>query len=329
MTNKNPSRSLDGAVADSERALVSIVLCCHNREDYLRATLESVLAQDYSPIELIVMDDGSTDRSAEIVREVAPQARYFFQESQGIAVARTNASAHAKGKYIAYHDDDDLMPPERITTLLRLLQDNPGAVLATGDYELIDAQSQRVGHRWLPLKEAEEGTVTLIEDGHLAILWPKVPAVPHTTLFRKADGEKVGWFDHDFRYACSDADFLARLGQLGAVVYVREVVSLYRRGHAQIWSDDVRTSISRIQLWSKHLEIIGSSRPELRDQVRSRLLPVMIRLDLNARRGKVEPHYQWPSWRSTGLTHLDFASRLKYFWRTLAINPIKVLLNRG
>ena len=138
-------------MSESENPLVSIVLCCHNRRDYLRTTLESVLAQNYAPIELIVMDDGSTDGSDQVVREVAPNARYFYQESQGIAVARSNASALAKGDFIAYQDDDDLMPPGRISTLMELLHDHPEAVLATGDYELIDAESELVGHRWLPL----------------------------------------------------------------------------------------------------------------------------------------------------------------------------------
>jgi len=313
----------------SENPLVSIVLCCHNRRDYLRATLESVLAQDYSPVELIVMDDGSTDGSGQVVKDVAPDARYFFQESQGIAVARSKASALATGEYIAYQDDDDLMPAGRITTLMRALTENPQAVLATGDYELIDADSRLVGHRWLPLEGAAEGSVEVIDDGQLAILWPKVPAVPHTTLFRKADGDRVGWFDHSFRYACSDADFLARLGQLGPVVYVREIVSLYRRGHAQIWADDVRSSISRVQLWTKHLDLIGDARPEFRDQVQSRLLPVLIRLDLHARKGNVASHYGWDGWRAIGLAHLSFRQRLRYWWRTGLVNPLKVLLNRG
>ena len=315
-------------MSERDNPLVTVVLCCHNRRDYLRATLQSVMAQDYSPIELIVMDDGSTDGSGDVVREVAPEAKYHYQESQGIAVARSNASALAKGEFIAYQDDDDLMPAGRITTLMKLLKEHPDAVLATGDYELIDANSERVGHRWLPLEGEAEGAIETIEDGQMAILWPKVPAVPHTTLFRTADGKRVGWFDHDFQYACSDADFLARLGQLGPVVYVREIVSLYRRGHAQIWADDVRSSISRIQLWTKHIALIGESRPELRDQVRRRMLPVMIRLDLHARRDKVEAHYQWPNWRSVGLAHLDLRCRLRFYWRTSVINPIKVMLNR-
>jgi len=311
----------------TENPLVSIVLCCHNRRDYLRTTLESVLAQDYAPIELIVMDDGSTDGSGQLVKELAPNARYFFQESQGIAVARTNASELAKGEYIAYQDDDDLMPASRITTLIRALQENPEAVLATGDYELIDADSKIVGHRWLPLEDSEEGAVEVIADGQLAILWPKVPAVPHTTLFRKSDGKRIGWFDHDFRYACSDADFLARLGTLGPVVYVREIVSLYRRGHAQIWADDVRSSISRIQLWIKHLDAMNDSRAELRDRVRSRLLPVLIRLDLHSRKGNIESHYAWDEWRGQGLARLDTRRQFSYLWRTKVVNLIKVLLD--
>jgi len=306
--------------------LVSIIICCHNRKEYLALTLESVKAQNYSPVEIIVMDDGSTDGSGDLVKALCPTARYYWQESQGIAVARTNASRLARGEYIAYQDDDDLMPPERIVKLLEVLNRHPEAVLATGDYTLIDAQGRETGHRWLPLESAAQGSVQVIEDGQLAVLWPRVTAVPHTTLFRRTDGERINWFDHAFKYACSDADFLARLGRLGAVVHLREIVSYYRRGHAQIWADDVRSSISRIQLWTKHLETIGSDRIEFRKQVQNRLLNVVIGLDLHNRKGAIAAEYGWSQHRRAALQHLTGGQLLRFYWRAGCVNRLKILL---
>ena len=237
----------------------------------MRKTIESVFAQRYKPVEIVVMDDGSTDNTRDLIASYGNDIRYFRQERQGISVARTAASRQATGEYIAYQDDDDLMPPERITHLYKALQEYPSAVFATGDFAIIDAQGNITGERWLPGKLDEKGQPTLIEDGYSAILWPRVPSVPHTTLFRKRDGEKIDWFDSNFKYACSDADFLARLGKLGPIVYLREIVSYYRRGHSAIWNDELRANISRLQLWSKHIELMGSDQIELRKQLQKRM----------------------------------------------------------
>ena len=257
------------------KPLVSIVICCYNRRDYLKKTMESVFAQHYQPVEIIVMDDGSTDNTDDLIASYGCDVRYFRQERQGISAARTAASQLATGEYIAYQDDDDLMPPDRITHLYAALQKYPSAVFATGDYALIDAQGELTGERWLPGKLEKKDPATLIDDGYAAILWPHVPAVPHTTLIRKADGERIGWFDPEFKYACSDADFLARLGQLGPVVYLPEVVSYYRRGHTAIWNDDLRANISRLQLWGKHMSLLGTEQAELRRQLQKRMLKAL------------------------------------------------------
>lgn len=250
---------------------MSIIICCHNRRHYLEQTLASVFAQNYRPVEIIIMDDGSTDGTPELMEQYKGRLRYYCQESQGIAVARTNASRLAEGEYIAYQDDDDLMPQDRITHLYRELCRFPSAIFATGDYALIDAQGELTGKRWLPGNLADRAEPVLIEDGHAAVLWPKVPAVPHTTLFKVDYGERVAWFDPEFRYACSDADFLARLGELGPIIYLREIVSYYRRGHNALWSDDMRTSISRLQLWDKHLKRMGERNNSLKERLQERI----------------------------------------------------------
>ena len=285
--------------------------------------MESVFAQRYQPVEIIVMDDGSTDGTSDLIASYGNNVRYFWQERQGISAARTAASIIARGEFIAYQDDDDLMPPERIVHLYEALQEYPTAVFATGDYALIDAQGNFTGERWLPEDIDEKGEAILIEDGYSAILWPRVPAVPHTMLFRRSDGEKIGWFDPEFKYACSDADFLARLGLLGPIVYLREVVSYYRRGHNAIWKDELRSNLSRLQLWDKHLELMGSNRKELRKQLEKRIRKSLKKI---ARRKEQTTEFskaEVDRYVNRALTHLGLKERLIYNWYISVKLPLK------
>jgi len=308
--------------------LVSIVICCHNRRDYLEQTMESVFAQTYAPVEIIVMDDGSTDGTSELMAGYGNRIRYARQESQGIAAARTNASRMASGEFIAYQDDDDLMPADRITNLYNALCQYPSAVFATGDYALIDKEGKLTGSRWMPGSLEDKGDPVLMEDGQSAVLWPKVPAVPHTTLFRRRLGEQIGWFDLDFKYACSDADFLARLGQLGPIVYLREIVSYYRRGHTAIWSDDARTSCSRIQLWQKHLRLIGTSKPALQKRLQERLRIILVALAAHRRRSDLgDPQYE--VWFQKGISMLDAQERVKFHFQSSIKGPVRDLVKKA
>lgn len=252
--------------------LVSIVIPTHNRRRYIPLTMKSVLAQGYKPVEVVVVDDGSTDGTREWLESLGERITLLTQVARGVAAARNVAVRAARGDFIAFQDDDDLMPPDRIATLLALLHEHPEAVLATGDYEVIDEYGHSKGERWFPLPKEGGQRVQIHGDGQEAILWPRVPAVPHTTLFRRSDGERAGWFDESFRYACSDADFLARLGKLGAVVHVPKIVSHYRRGHRALWKDEIRANYSRLQLWLKHLEDLPTISP-----LRQRLLTRMSR----------------------------------------------------
>lgn len=308
--------------------LISIVVCCHNRREYLEKTLDSVFAQRYEPVEVIVMDDGSSDGTKEMISNYGGEIRYYWQKSQGIAVARTNASRLAKGEYIAYQDDDDIMPVDRIKHLYQALVDFPEAIFATGDYALIDPQGNLTGKRWLTGPLEETGPPTLIDDGHAAVLWPRIPAVPHTTLFRKQHGEDVDWFDHDFKYACSDADFLARLGLLGPIVYLREIVSHYRRGHSAIWDDDLRSNYSRLQLWDKHMGLAGPDKMDLKDRLRSRIYNSLKRIAACNRQRQTfdDPDYQ--EFVVRGLSHLKLKQRLLYRLHTLFKLPARDLVKK-
>ena len=110
--------------------LVSVVVAVHNGERFLRPALQSLYAQDYEPFEVIFIDDGSTDGSADIAREFAG-IRYVHQENKGLAAARNAGLELAQGEFLAYLDDDDIIPSHKLRRQAGYLVDNPevGCVL--------------------------------------------------------------------------------------------------------------------------------------------------------------------------------------------------------
>lgn len=303
--------------------LVSIVICCHNRVDLLPATMVSVFAQEYRPVEIVVVDDGSTDGTHKLMASYGDKVRYFWQENQGIAATRTAACRLARGEFIAFQDDDDLMPPDRIVHLYEGLRQYPSAVFATGDYALIDAEGNLTGKRWLPGSLEDREKPVLIDDAYTAVLWPKVPAVPHTTLFRKSDGDRIGWFDIRFTYACSDADFFARLSKLGPIVYVKEVISYYRRGHTAIWSNELLATYSRLQLFEKHITSMDAKNKKLRRRLQDRIRMALIKIAFYKSIGIKVDDSILKDYINRGFSLLGLKDRLTYRWHTWVKYPIR------
>jgi len=232
----------------SHRPLVSIIICCYNRASMLPATIESALAQDYPNTEIVLYDDGSTDDTPALAASYAQQVRYIQDTNHGVAVARTRACEASRGELIAFLDDDDLMPATRITSLYAALQRHPDAKFAVGEIALIDQQGDVFSY-----PDISDRKEQLFSDGFAAVLWPHVPATVHTTLFRRRDGEAIGWFDRAYDGAGEDKDFFARLGRGHALVYVPEVVSLYRRGHASLTGANKKVLQAQLQLFSRAL----------------------------------------------------------------------------
>ncbi len=104
--------------------LVTVVIPVYNCAKYLTEALDSVFAQTYRPIEVIVVDDGSTDDSADIVRNY-PEVRYFYQSNQGVAVARNVAIAAAEGEFIAFIDADDIWKPHKLSLQITYMLEHP------------------------------------------------------------------------------------------------------------------------------------------------------------------------------------------------------------
>ena len=116
---------------------VSVIIPVYNGSRYLATTLESVLAQSYPLHEIIVIDDGSTDSSPDILRSYGERLRVTRQENQGVAPARNAGLLQVTGDVITFIDQDDLWPAGRTEALVGALQSNPDALLAVGQVEIL------------------------------------------------------------------------------------------------------------------------------------------------------------------------------------------------
>lgn len=109
---------------NEEQPLVSVIIPVYNGARFLREALESVFAQTYRPIEVIVVDDGSADDSG-VIAQSFPEVRYVRQQNAGVAAARNNAIQIARGEFLAFLDQDDLWTPEKLKVQVDHLLNNP------------------------------------------------------------------------------------------------------------------------------------------------------------------------------------------------------------
>jgi len=112
---------------------VSVVIPCYNAAPFLRETLESVLAQTHPPLEVVVVDDGSTDDSSRIAESFGPPVRVIRQQNQGESVARNRGIAAARGEWVALLDADDVWEPRKLEMQITALSDAHNVVCCYTD----------------------------------------------------------------------------------------------------------------------------------------------------------------------------------------------------
>lgn len=118
---------------------VSVVMSCYNGERYIKEAIDSILAQTFTDFEFIIWDDGSTDSSRDIIESYQDdRIRYFYHENTGLGMALRLACEHAKGKYIARMDADDISLPERLYKEVEFLEMNLDYVLVSSAVRYID-----------------------------------------------------------------------------------------------------------------------------------------------------------------------------------------------
>ena len=201
---------------------VSVVIPTYNHSQYILATLDSVFAQTYPDYEIIVINDGSPDDTARALEPLVEQNKiqYLEQENQGQAAARNRGLALARGEFIAFLDDDDLWPPDKLEWQVEMLQDSDDVAVAGGSVHYIDDLGRYVMQE--PLREPQ---VTL---EHLFCGSPFVS--PGQTLIRASHLRQIGGLNPAL-WGVDDYDLWFRILKHGKIT-ISPKVSLYYRTHA-------------------------------------------------------------------------------------------------
>lgn len=201
--------------------IVTIVTPSYNQGEFIRATIESVLAQDYPHIEYIVMDGGSTDQTAAIAAEYASRLTWISERDRGQAHAINKGFQRAKGAIVAWLNSDDILLPGAVARAVQAfdeapprVSDNIGAIYGEG--YLMDREGRFT--RAFPATEPFNlWRLTYLSDYVLQ----------QSTFFRRAAVEEVGWLDEELHYAL-DWDLLIKLGKRFGLQYVPEYLGALR-----------------------------------------------------------------------------------------------------
>lgn len=164
--------------------LVSVIIATYNRSRLLRQTVDSVLAQTYPHIELIVVDDGSPDDTPAVMAAYGDRVTYVRQENQGASVACNNGFALSSGEYVTYIDHDDLMAPTKIARQVQVLAQRPEVDLVHCGFSYIDEDGAPY-QNWCLLPEHDIAHQLVLSN----FLWSGGP------LIRRRCQEQVGPYD--------------------------------------------------------------------------------------------------------------------------------------
>lgn len=186
------SESNAGA-GNSEQPLVSVIIASYNHGPYIEASIASVLAQTYSNVELLVVDDGSSDDSVERIRRLQTVHGFDFivQRNQGLSRTLNDCIARVRGDLIVPFGSDDVMLPQRLALQVAYLQDKPRVGICAGNIEEVDAVgNSRGAPRTLQMRRLDFDDVFLNR---------QVGAPAPTLMFRREALLKVGGFDPQIR----------------------------------------------------------------------------------------------------------------------------------
>jgi glycosyltransferase involved in cell wall biosynthesis len=195
--------------------LVTIIIPVYNREKYVADALNSLLNDDYQPKEIVVVDDGSTDKTAEILSKYEG-INYHYQEHQGVSVARNTGLNLSHGRYITFLDSDDIWMPGRLEYSVNFFQSHPEVDYLLGKQE------------------------TFLEDGflkpiHIKQSWLDFPQESSGTgvlMTKKTCFDKVGFFNTDFR-SSEDKEWLLRASEAKLQMARIPLIMVKQRLHGQ------------------------------------------------------------------------------------------------
>lgn len=186
--------------APSQQKKVSICIPTYNRKKYLKETIDSILAQTYKDYEIVIVDDGSTDGTEDMIKELGIPVTYHWQQNSGDAAARNKLIEYAHGQYISFVDSDDLLLPDAVEKMVGVMEEEGGDVVVYGPYFRIDENGKIYGRCKRKLRS---GRIT-------KYLFQTILVHSCGSMFPKKLLDDSAGFDTSLN-VCSDYDFWLRL----------------------------------------------------------------------------------------------------------------------
>jgi len=262
-----------------EKPLVSVIMPVYNSDNYIGQAIESVLSQDYPNFEFIIIDDGSTDKTREVIqRYTDSRIKYLHQENKGVSSARNMGIRHAHGRYIMPLDADDMMASASMTKHLEKFEKHPEAGLVYSDVLLIDESCNPLRVMTKPEYQDRKSLIRdLFRAGH--------PIVPFRLGIRRSVFEKIGFYDEHLLVG-EDYDMMRRFVKaglkahhLGEAMHLRRVQSnsltrTYSTEKARCHFDVVKRFVDTFTYHELFPDVRWDAIPSHRRQVHAKCLIV-------------------------------------------------------
>ncbi len=191
--------------------LVSVIIPCYNYAAYMAATIDSALNQSYPNVEVIVIDDGSTDHTAEVAASYAGRISYYYQSNRGLSAARNAGFRKASGSFVVFIDADDKLAPDYIEATLQVAMAHPDAAFVYTQQQYFEASHEVTRFPVYSLETLKERNF-----------------IPACTLIR---ADVLQRFEYDSRFTSwEDWDFYLTLAEAGLYgVRLNHPLVLYRK----------------------------------------------------------------------------------------------------
>lgn len=245
--------------------LVSVIIPTYQSDRTILDAIESVLHQTYPAVEVIVIDDGSTDRTQEVLKPFHNQIRYFWQENQGQAAARNHGIDHADGEFIAFLDADDLWVPDKLETQIPLFRDrdNLGAVFGNIYYFSGDQKQIRTSFDLYPPARGWVFKELFVQNF--------IPL--STAVIRKNIIDQIGVFQPQVT-PVEDYEYWLRLSKFYEMDYIDKTVAGYR-------VQPLQSSANIQRIWGKFLSVQARVYQENREALKGLPLSILDRCFYN------------------------------------------------
>ena len=207
---------------------ISVIIPVFNGEDFIADAIQSVQAQTLRPCEIIVIDDGSTDRTSHVVEQLGGPVRITLlrQENRGIGAARNAGVALARGEWVAFLDADDIWYPNKLEVQVGYIEAYPGFGMFYSDMDSIDPDGNIKERSFVANEQSRRSRK---KANIFTIIYRGQPAVyPSSVLLRKDTFVEVGGCDRSFR-RLGDTDLFERVLHIAPAMFIPQSLAKYRR----------------------------------------------------------------------------------------------------